>query len=85
MTPFAGFLSNLLIESYLAMVVCVDTDMKEAVATYDFQGRSDKELSFHKGETLLLHDRISVDWWHGSTLTSRRGLVPDKYVTLRAR
>ena len=37
----------------------------EAYARYDFSARSDRELSFRKGDLLLLINRLSSDWWLG--------------------
>uniref|UniRef100_A0A3Q2R0H9 SLIT-ROBO Rho GTPase activating protein 2 n=1 Tax=Fundulus heteroclitus TaxID=8078 RepID=A0A3Q2R0H9_FUNHE len=37
----------------------------EAVARFDYTGRSSRELTFKKGATLLLFHRASVDWWEG--------------------
>ncbi|UYV74218.1 SRGAP1 [Cordylochernes scorpioides] len=56
----------------------------EAVAQYDFSARSDRELSFRRGDTLQLHSQVSGDWWRGS-LAGRDGLVPDKYILLKIR
>jgi len=37
----------------------------EAVAKYDFTARSERELTFHKGDLLFLIKRLSPDWWLG--------------------
>uniref|UniRef100_A0A803VT82 SLIT-ROBO Rho GTPase activating protein 1 n=1 Tax=Ficedula albicollis TaxID=59894 RepID=A0A803VT82_FICAL len=37
----------------------------EAIAKFDYVGRSARELSFKKGASLLLYHRASEDWWEG--------------------
>ncbi|XP_035212745.1 SLIT-ROBO Rho GTPase-activating protein 1-like isoform X2 [Stegodyphus dumicola] len=61
-----------------------ETEVMEAVAQFDFNARSQRELSFKKGDTLLLHNQVSNDWWKGSFL-GREGLIPDKYILLKIR
>ncbi len=56
----------------------------EAVAQYDFQGRTDRELSFKKGTVLVVFNRVSTDWWEGA-LGGREGLIPDKYIVVTQR
>jgi len=60
-------------------------DGKEALAIYDFQARTSRELSFRKGDVLFLFEKVSVDWWEGATSNSQKGLVPDKYIIVRHR
>lgn len=67
------------------MCVIVECDVKEAVALYDFRARTKRELSFNKGDTLMLYERLSADWWEGLTSDDRDGLIPDKYVRIRHR
>lgn len=57
-------------------------DVIEAVAVYDFDGRSGRELSFKKGDMLILYNRVNAEWWEGAS-KGREGLVPDKYITVR--
>uniref|UniRef100_A0A8C5NB29 SLIT-ROBO Rho GTPase-activating protein 1-like n=1 Tax=Gouania willdenowi TaxID=441366 RepID=A0A8C5NB29_GOUWI len=54
----------------------------EAVARFDYVGRSGRELSFQKGASLQLLQRVSHDWWEGRQGGSR-GLVPHQYVTVK--
>ncbi|XP_051911859.1 SLIT-ROBO Rho GTPase-activating protein 1b isoform X2 [Hippocampus zosterae] len=56
----------------------------EAVARFDYVGRSGRELSFNKGATLLLFQRASNDWWEGHH-NGNRGLVPHQYVVVKDR
>ena len=56
---------------------------REAVAQFDFEGRTSRELTFQKGDVITLLHRKSVDWWDGS-LRGTTGLVPDKYLKILA-
>ncbi|XP_041347523.1 SLIT-ROBO Rho GTPase-activating protein 1-like isoform X3 [Gigantopelta aegis] len=60
-----------------------EPDLIEATALYDFEGRTDRELSFKKGEQLIIYQRASDDWWEGCC-HGREGLIPDKYVFIKA-
>lgn len=54
----------------------------EATAQFDFSARSNRELSFRKGDTVTLKKQVSNDWWQG-TVNGKDGLVPDKYISLK--
>ncbi|XP_039507976.1 SLIT-ROBO Rho GTPase-activating protein 3 isoform X3 [Pimephales promelas] len=41
----------------------------------------DAELSFKQGDHLLLHSKVSADWWRGE-LGGMRGLIPHKYISM---
>ncbi|XP_067302575.1 SLIT-ROBO Rho GTPase-activating protein 3 isoform X2 [Pseudorasbora parva] len=41
----------------------------------------DAELSFKQGDHLLLHSKVSPDWWRGE-LGGVRGLIPHKYISM---
>lgn len=62
----------------------VEAETLEAIAQFDFTARSQRELSFKKGDLLTLYTQVSSDWWKG-TKDGRDGLVPDKYIMLRIR
>ena len=59
-----------------------DDDIIEAVAGFDYEGRSERELSFRKGDNLLLYTQVSDDWWEGAH-QGKEGLIPDKYVHIK--
>jgi SLIT-ROBO Rho GTPase activating protein len=65
-----------------ACVFVTETVPGEAVAKFDYAGRSEKELSFHKGDVLQVAQHMSKDWWKGS-LNGRTGLIPAGYVDVR--
>lgn len=60
------------------------SDVLEATAQYDFAARSERELSFRRGDRLQLYSQVSADWWRGH-FDGRDGLVPDKYILLSIR
>ncbi|XP_031414502.1 SLIT-ROBO Rho GTPase-activating protein 1b isoform X2 [Clupea harengus] len=54
----------------------------EAIAKFDYSGRSARELSFKKGTCLQLFQRASDDWWEGRHNGST-GLIPHQYIILK--
>ncbi|XP_042870971.1 SLIT-ROBO Rho GTPase-activating protein 1-like isoform X4 [Penaeus japonicus] len=60
------------------------SEILEAIAQFDFIARSERELSFCKGDVLVLHSQVSGDWWKGS-FQGKHGLIPDKYILLKIR
>uniref|UniRef100_W5K0C9 SLIT-ROBO Rho GTPase-activating protein 1 n=1 Tax=Astyanax mexicanus TaxID=7994 RepID=W5K0C9_ASTMX len=54
----------------------------EAIAKFDYVGRSTRELSFKKGASLLLYQRASEDWWEGRH-NGLDGLVPHQYIVVQ--
>uniref|UniRef100_A0A8C4HVF6 SLIT-ROBO Rho GTPase activating protein 3 n=1 Tax=Dicentrarchus labrax TaxID=13489 RepID=A0A8C4HVF6_DICLA len=42
-----------------------EVEQIEAIAKFDYVGRTPRELSFKKGASLLLYHRASEDWWEG--------------------
>lgn len=54
----------------------------EAIAKFDYVGRSPRELSFKKGASLLLYARASEDWWEGRH-NGVDGLIPHQYIVVQ--
>ncbi|XP_072308545.1 SLIT-ROBO Rho GTPase-activating protein 3-like isoform X2 [Eucyclogobius newberryi] len=54
----------------------------EAIAKFDYIGRSPRELSFKKGASLLLYARASDDWWEGRH-NGVDGLIPHQYIVVQ--
>uniref|UniRef100_A0A8C5BKK7 SLIT-ROBO Rho GTPase activating protein 3 n=1 Tax=Gadus morhua TaxID=8049 RepID=A0A8C5BKK7_GADMO len=54
----------------------------EAIAKFDYVGRSPRELSFKKGASLLLYHRASQDWWEGRH-NGVDGLIPHQYIVVQ--
>uniref|UniRef100_H3CPA6 SLIT-ROBO Rho GTPase-activating protein 1 n=1 Tax=Tetraodon nigroviridis TaxID=99883 RepID=H3CPA6_TETNG len=59
-----------------------EADPLEAVARFDYCGRTSRELSFKKGASLLLYQRASDDWWEGRH-NGVDGLVPHQYIVVQ--
>uniref|UniRef100_A0A8C7VA70 SLIT-ROBO Rho GTPase-activating protein 1 n=1 Tax=Oncorhynchus mykiss TaxID=8022 RepID=A0A8C7VA70_ONCMY len=53
----------------------------EAIAKFDYVGRTPRELSFKKGASLLLYLRASDDWWEGRH-NGVDGLIPHQYIDI---
>lgn len=64
-------------------VLCVtELEQIEAIAKFDYVGRSPRELSFKKGASLLLYLRASEDWWEGRH-NGVDGLIPHQYIVVQ--
>lgn len=59
-----------------------ESEVLEAMAQFDFNARSSRELSLTKGDCIILRKQVSNDWWQGS-VNGKEGLVPDKYISLK--
>jgi len=53
---------------------------KQAQALYKFMGEEDTELSFEKGDIIIIH-KSEGEWWEGE-LNGNRGTLPSNYVKL---
>lgn len=64
-------------------MICSFTEVepRDAKALYNYKARSDKELSFKKGDIIQVFKRSNNDWWDGS-LEGIDGFVPCAYVQL---
>ena len=53
----------------------------KCVALYDYDARSDDNLSFRKGETFEILNSKDGDWWLArSPVTGAEGYLPSNYV-----
>ncbi|XP_063708232.1 SLIT-ROBO Rho GTPase-activating protein 1-like isoform X2 [Culicoides brevitarsis] len=59
-----------------------ESDTFEATVQFDFNARSERELSLRKGEAITLYNQVSNDWWRGQ-VNGKTGLIPDKYISLK--
>ncbi|RWS06212.1 Tyrosine-protein kinase Src42A-like protein [Dinothrombium tinctorium] len=54
---------------------------KVFVALYDYDARTDEDLSFKKGEHLLIINDTQGDWWFAKSKASKQeGYIPSNYV-----
>ncbi|KAJ7998529.1 hypothetical protein DPEC_G00205860 [Dallia pectoralis] len=63
-------------------LIVSESDPIEAVARFDYSGRTNQELSFKKGACLVVFKRASADWWQGRH-SGMDGLVPHQYIVLQ--
>ncbi|XP_075687968.1 SLIT-ROBO Rho GTPase-activating protein 3 isoform X1 [Rhinoderma darwinii] len=59
-----------------------EVEQIEAIAKFDYTGRTPRELSFKKGASLLLYHRASEDWWEGRH-NGVDGLIPHQYIVVQ--
>lgn len=78
---FGSYLHLLL---FSLSVSLAEGEAVEAVARFDYVGRSGRELSFKKGASLQLFQRASHDWWEGRH-NGNHGLVPHQYIVVKDR
>lgn len=65
---------------------CLEVETIEAVALFDYTGRTDKELSFKKNQTIYIFKKMNHEWWQGYLAGGiESGFVPDGYIKLKAR
>ena len=51
------------------------------VGKYDYDSRTDDDLSFKKGDLLYIVSTDDEDWWFGeSVATGKEGYIPSSYV-----
>lgn len=55
------------------------TVLEKVKATHDFSGDNDDELSFKKGNVIVVMKKIDAGWWVGS-LDGKMGMFPANYV-----
>ena len=57
------------------------SNAKVFVALYDYDARTDEDLSFKKGEQLMIVNDTQGDWWYAkSKSTKLEGYIPSNYV-----
>ena len=57
------------------------TGVKLFIAKYDYDARTDEDLSFKKGELLEVLDDTCGDWWRARSRTTQlEGYVPNNFV-----
>ncbi|CAL9729327.1 class E vacuolar protein-sorting machinery protein Hse1p [Monosporozyma unispora] len=56
------------------------SQLKRVKAMYDLNSKEQDELSFHKGDVIVVLEQVYRDWWRGS-LHGKIGIFPLNYVT----
>lgn len=58
-------------------------EMEVALALFDYNGTDEGDLSFQKGDTILVQEKIDEGWWRGVRDSDGTfGLFPSNYVAL---
>lgn len=57
----------------------IQNDYKTAAAIFNFNGKSNKELSFNKGDVIRIHKIIDDNWSEGEK-NGKIGIFPTSYV-----
>jgi SLIT-ROBO Rho GTPase activating protein len=61
-------------------------EMVEAVALFDYNGRTNKELSFRKNQIIYIYKKMNHEWWLGHLAGGHQsGFIPDGYIKLKSR
>uniref|UniRef100_A0A4W6G074 SLIT-ROBO Rho GTPase activating protein 3 n=1 Tax=Lates calcarifer TaxID=8187 RepID=A0A4W6G074_LATCA len=82
MTGGEDFLLMLFLIYFFVHLSFLEVEQIEAIAKFDYVGRSPRELSFKKGASLLLYHRASEDWWEGRH-NGVDGLIPHQYIVVQ--
>ncbi|NXS83252.1 NPHP1 protein, partial [Erpornis zantholeuca] len=59
-----------------------DPNVRECVAVGNFDAQEKGDLTFVKGEILLIHDKKADGWWVAENSKGERGLVPRTYLAV---
>ncbi|NXX13704.1 NPHP1 protein, partial [Podargus strigoides] len=59
-----------------------DPNVKECVTVGNFNAQQEGDLTFMKGEVLLIHDKKADGWWVAENSKGERGLVPRTYLAV---
>ncbi|NXL25583.1 NPHP1 protein, partial [Setophaga kirtlandii] len=59
-----------------------DPNVRECVAVGNFDAQQEGDLTFVKGEILLIHDKKEDGWWVAENSKGERGLVPRTYLAV---
>ena len=60
----------------------VPAEATHCIAAYDFEARSENELTLKKGDEIKIVSRDEADWWTGES-SRGVGVFPKAYVTKR--
>nr|XP_025966314.1 nephrocystin-1 [Dromaius novaehollandiae] len=59
-----------------------DPNVKECIAVGNFNAQQEGDLTFKKGEVLVIHDKKADGWWVAENSEGERGLVPKTYLAV---
>ena len=59
----------------------LEMEMVEAVALFDYHGRTHRELSFQKNQLIFISKQMNSEWWFGYLpSTNQSGYIPNGYI-----
>lgn len=59
----------------------LQTEKPVFIALYDYQARTNEDLSFYKGDKLEIVNNSDGDWWQARHMTNNNvGYIPSNYV-----
>jgi hypothetical protein len=62
-----------------------ELEMVEAVALFDYNGRTNQELSFRTNQIISISEKLDHQWWFGYLADQNQsGLIPDGYFKLKS-
>ncbi|NXR28333.1 NPHP1 protein, partial [Cinclus mexicanus] len=59
-----------------------DPNVRQCVAVGNFDAQQEGDLTFVKGEILLIHDKRADGWWVAENSKGERGLIPRTYLAV---
>jgi SLIT-ROBO Rho GTPase activating protein len=63
-----------------------EMEMMKAVALFDYNGRTNKELSFKTNQIIYIYKKINHQWWFGYIAgRNQSGFIPDSYIKLKSK
>lgn len=64
-----------------SLIFHFQNDEPSVLALFDFEAQEEGEVSFKKGNTLVILEKTDPNWWKGKvTNTGNTGLFPSNYV-----
>ena len=61
------------------------TEQKVVIALYSYEARDENELSFEKGDKMIIIDDREPDWWIAKRMVNgHQGLIPMNFVVRNA-
>lgn len=73
-------------EGNAVLFVVLEVESAEAVALFDYVGRTEKELSFKRYQLIHIYKKMNHEWWQGCLAGGNElGYVPDGYIKLKVR
>ena len=69
-------------DNIYASFIFADLLMIDAHALYNYTARSDKELSFKRGDLLQVIEKTPDNYWWDGFIQGKRGFIPAAYIEI---